>query len=165
MAMPAPPSNGASGPTWFRYDRSWEFAIAPDELWQTITETSEFPRWWPWLRSFEAVPLEPGERTRCVIGPPLPYTLDITLEIEAVEPQRSVDVTVAGDLAGPARLEIAAVDGATGTVARLSWNVEVQRPLLRVAARVARPVLLWGHDWVVSSGVAQFRRSAIRARD
>jgi hypothetical protein len=33
--------------------------------------------------------------------------------------------------------------------------------MLRVAARAARPMLQWGHEWVVNNGVEQFRRAAI----
>jgi len=63
-----------------------------------------------------------------------------------------------GDVRGPARLEIDRVPN--GSQARLVWDLEVRRPILRTAARVARPLLQWGHDWVVSNGVAQFRRAA-----
>lgn len=124
-----------------------------------MSDTSAFPRWWPWLRSFEPVPLVPGARTRCSIGPPLPYLVNVDIAVVDVVPEELVTVAVSGDLRGPARLEIAATS--LGATARLAWEVEVCRPVLRTAAIVARPVLQWGHDWVVSSGVEQFRRAAI----
>jgi len=147
-------------PTEFAFDRSWDFAVPRSELWSRLADTSSFSTWWPWLRSFDPVPLEVGATTRCVIGPPLPYVLTIDLEVAHVVEQESVAVAVTGDLQGPARLEVA--DHADGSRARLVWGLEVRRPMLRMAASVGRPVLQWGHDWVVSNGVRQFR-SAISA--
>ena len=124
-----------------------------------MSDTSAFPRWWPWLRSFDPVALERGAQTRCSIGPPLPYVLTLSIAVTSVIPEALVAVVVSGDLAGPARLEIE--PSATGSTARLAWELEVCRPMLRLAAGVARPILQWGHDSVVSNGVDQFRRAAI----
>ena len=146
-----------SGPTTFGFDRAWEFALEPDALWTHLSDTSSYRRWWPWLRSFDPVPIEPGVRTRCRIGPPLPYTLGLVVQVDSVTPAREIVATVTGDVAGPARLELAPVP--RGTRARLVWQLDVQRPLLRAAAHAARPLLVWGHDWVVSNGVEQFRRN------
>ena len=150
-----------ASPAPFTFDRSWEFETSPARLWAVLSDTAAFPRWWPWLRSFEPVSLEAGARTHCAIGPPLPYVLTVELTVLEVVQESLVDVTVSGDVAGPARLEIEPT--ATGSTARLVWELEVCRPLLRVAAGVARPVLQWGHEWVVSNGVEQFRRDALQS--
>lgn len=147
MAAPAP---------LFGFDRSFEFEIAASRLWSLLSDTSSFRLWWPWLRSFDAVPVEPGARTRAAIGPPLPYVLTVDIVVDEVVAEKLVSVEVSGDLRGPARLEIASTEN--GSSARLVWELTVDRPVLQLAARVARPVLLWGHDWVVNNGVEQFRR-------
>lgn len=144
-------------PTRFAFDRAWDFPLPRTELWSQVSDTSSFSSWWPWLRAFEPVPLEVGATTTCAIGPPLPYVLTIDLEVARVAEQESVDVVVGGDLRGPARLELA--DAGEGSRARLVWLLEVQRPMLRMAAVVGRPVLQWGHDWVVANGVDQFRKA------
>ena len=77
-------------------------------------------------------------------------------------PGRLVDAVVEGDLAGPARLEVDAAENGPGSVVRLAWDMELCRPVLRAAARVGRPVMEWGHDWVVTNGVEQFVRRALR---
>jgi hypothetical protein len=51
--------------------------------------------------------------------------------------------------------------GDSGSVARLAWEMELHRPMLRSAARFGRPVMEWGHDWVVANGVEQFRRRGL----
>jgi hypothetical protein len=43
----------------------------------------------------------------------------------------------------------------------LTWSLELQRPGLVRLARVARPVMVAGHDLVVAMGIRQFRRAAL----
>ena len=95
---------------------------------------------------------------------PLPYTLEFKVHVEQVEPGLSIDTRVSGDLEGPARLEVARLERAgdgDASTARLTWAVDLHLPLLSAASRVARPVLLWAHDRIVATGVAQFRSQAL----
>ena len=138
----------------FRTDRAWRFDVAPGELWAALADTGSYGHGWPWLEGFEGPPLAEGSRTECVIRPPLPYSVRVTLEAVEVVPGSLVVARVSGDLLGDARLGIGPDHG--GSVLRLAWDVEVVRPLLRVFDRVARPVLQWGHDWVIDRGVGQF---------
>ena len=39
-------------PSPFRFDRSWHFAVNPDDLWSTLAQTDRYREWWPWLREF-----------------------------------------------------------------------------------------------------------------
>jgi hypothetical protein len=144
----------------FCFDRTWAFALAPDDLWAVLCRTDDFPRWWPWLRELTGDGLVPGGRSACVVRAPIPYTLRFTVAVREVVPGRLVDAVVEGDLAGPARLEIDA--GEAGSVARLAWQMELRRPMLAAAARFGRPVMEWGHDWVVANGVEQFLHRALR---
>lgn len=131
-------------------------------LWDVLERTDEFPRWWPWLRELSGEGLVPGGRTECVVRAPIPYTLRFTVAVREVLPGRLVDAVVEGDLAGPARLEVDAAGDGPGSVVRLAWDMELCRPVLRAAARVGRPVMEWGHDWVVANGVEQFVQRALR---
>jgi hypothetical protein len=143
------------------FDKSWEFDVPAAELWARFADTGSYTRWWPWLRRFDPVPLATGEHTRCSIGPPLPYLLNVDLRITDVVPHELVLVAVNGDAQGTARLEI--TPAGDRSTARLAWELSVQRPMLRMAALVGRPVLQWGHDWVITNGVEQFRRRALPA--
>jgi hypothetical protein len=143
----------------FRYDQTFDFDVGRDVLWEALNDTDDYPRWWPWLRTFDADGLTPGTVAHCAVRGPLPYTLEFAVHVERVEPKCAIDTQVTGDLAGPARLEVGG-SGATST-ARLMWTVELQLPVLSAASFVARPLLLWAHDHVVSSGVAQFREHAL----
>lgn len=145
--------------THFRFDRTWDFAMPPDRLWTLLSDTSAYPRWWPWLHSFDPVPMRAGVTTHCSIGAPLPYRLRLEISVVDVVVREMVSAAVSGDVDGPARLEIVAGPG--GSRARLVWEVEVRRPMLRWAAFVGKPLLRWGHDRVVTRGVEQFRRATI----
>jgi hypothetical protein len=145
----------------FRFDRTWTFARPPEELWRVLARTDEYRRWWPWLREFSGDGLVPGGRSVCLVRAPVPYTLRFTVAVRELVPARLVDAVVDGDLAGPARLELTGGDGAGSTV-RLAWEMELCRPMLRGAARFGRPVMEWGHDWVVATGVDQFLTRALR---
>jgi hypothetical protein len=98
------------------------------------------------------------------VRPPLPYRLSVRLTLDEVDPGRLVATTVSGDLAGPARLELAPSPlpgGGEGTEARLVWSLVLRRPALVAIGRVARPAMVWGHDRVVELGVRQFQRRAL----
>lgn len=145
----------------FAFDQRWRFDVSPDALWSAIGDIGCYPTWWPWLRAFDTGGdgLEPGTVAQCTVRGPLPYALDFTVTVEEVEPVGLIAARVAGDLHGPARLEI--LPDGDATVARLVWTVELRDPILRSAARVARPLMEWGHDWVVDNGVRQFRHHAL----
>ena len=149
-------------PTPFASNRTWTFDVSAEKLWETISRTEEFPRWWSWLHRFEADGLRPGTEARCEVRAPLPYSLRFTVAVEEVVPARLVDTTVRGDIAGPARLEIEPLaDDPHRCRARLVWAMEPATPLLRNMARYARPLMEWGHDRVLELGVRQFRRRAL----
>ena len=145
----------------FVYDKTFSFEVSRDSLWDALNDTERFPEWWPWLRSFDATgsKLAPGTIAHCAVRAPLPYTLEFAVRVVDVVAGESIDTVVSGDLAGPARLVVAGDDGQSS--ARLTWSVQLQLPFLSAASRVARPVLLWAHDRVVSTGVEQFRDRAL----
>ena len=98
---------------------------------------------------------------RCVVRAPLPYTLRFDVHVDEVVPGELVAAHVEGDIAGPARLEIEPDAHADGSHARLVWSVDLRAPLLRRFAVVGRPVMEWGHEWVVTNGVRQFRQRVL----
>ena len=89
----------------------------------------------------------------------MPYSLTFTVHVDEVVRPTRVVTHVAGDLVGPARLEVA--PSATGCDARLVWSLELRDPLLRPLATVTRPAMQWAHDRVVDVGLAEFRRRAV----
>jgi uncharacterized protein YndB with AHSA1/START domain len=155
-------------PTPFRFDRGWDFAVTPEQLWSTLEQTDRYREWWPWLKELDITPsgpdgvaFEPGSEARLVIQAPLPYQLHCVVHIDEAEPARRLVAHVTGDLQGPARLELTAT--ASGTTARMAWTLEVHSSLLRPLATIARPALAWAHDRIVERGLVQFEAHALDA--
>ena len=140
------------------YRRAYEFATTPEELWDTIQEVDEFQQWWSWLEEFhlDGDTLQAGSVLTGVVAPPLPYRMRIRVEIVHCEPPARIDAVIHGDLEGKGRLELGPSD--LGTRAEVEWTVEMMQRPMRLASRVARPLLQWGHDRVVELTVAGFRR-------
>jgi len=74
--------------------------------------------------------------------------------IEAVElaPDRLVAVRTTGDFDGRWRAELS--PSASGTRANLTWEVTVERPILRLLAPLLRPAFAWNHRWTTPRGEA-----------
>lgn len=147
--------------TVVRSDRRHRFPVEPTALWDAFAATGEYRTWWPWLRSLDAGDgFVEGARWRCVVQPPLPYVLRFDLVLEEVEAPRFVTATVEGDIEGHAAIDLTAVDG-TGSELRLVAVLSPSAPALRAVARVAGPLVRFGHDWVLDTGLRQFRRRAL----
>jgi hypothetical protein len=82
-----------------------------------------------------------------------------TIELVEVTPVASADAIVTGDIRGTARLTVAATD--RGCEARLQSSLEPANRVLRGIGVVARPMIEWGHDWVLDQGQRQFVRRAV----
>ena len=132
-------------------------------MWAALTRTGDYQRWWPWLREFSGDGLVSGGRTTCVVRAPVPYTLRFTVAVTELVPGERIEALVDGDVTGPARLDISALGARRrASQVRLAWEVDLQRPILRAAAAVGRPVMELGHDWVTNTGFEQFCRAALR---
>jgi len=140
------------------YVGEYEFALTPEELWDTIEQVDQFERWWPWLQDFslEGEPLASGSVLNGVVAPPLPYRMRIRVELTRVERPVAIAAVVGGDLEGEARLGL--WSRGTGSRVEVAWTVEMMQRPMRLADRVAHPLLQWGHDRVVEVTVAGFRR-------
>ncbi len=142
----------------FDYRGRFGFDVPPEAIWSTIEHAERFESWWAWLREFrlDGPGLVEGSVLSGVVSPPVPYTMRIRVVLgHCVRPEH-IDATVHGDLEGEARLVLVSTD--PGTVAEVSWTVEMKQRPMRLAARVGYPLLRWGHDRVVDATVSGYRR-------
>lgn len=153
----------ARAPQVIDYRSSFGLDAAPEEVWRAIEHSERFESWWGWLEEFrlDGDGLVDGAVLHGVVSPPLPYRMRLRVHLDRCRRPRSIDATVHGDLEGWARLSLEP-QGA-GTRAEIVWSIEMMQRPMRVAARVARPVLQWGHDRVVEITVASFRRQLRRS--
>ena len=140
------------------YRGRFGFEQTPEQMWVSIEHGERFEAWWPWLAEFrlEGAGLEDGAVLHGVVSPPVPYTMRVRVVLDHCDRPRRIDATVHGDLEGTATL-VLAPDGA-GTWAEVWWTIEMMQRPMRVAARVAHPLLRWGHDRVVEATVHGYRR-------
>ena len=80
----------------------------------------------------------------------------IEVVITRCEPHHSIEALIHGDLEGAAALELC--ERGVGTEVDLAWTVEMMQTPMRLADRLAHPVLQWGHDRVVDLTVSGFRK-------
>jgi uncharacterized protein YndB with AHSA1/START domain len=133
------------------------FPVPPAAVWSAIEDVEDFPAWWGWLGQFRVVGdgLKPGSVLEGTVSPPLPYRMRVQVTIDRSRPQERIEATVRGDLTGHAQLTLAPADA--GSEVTVAWTIEMRQRAMRAVARVAYPLLRWGHDRVVESTVAAFR--------
>ena len=71
---------------------------------------------------------------------------------------RTISTTIAGDIVGVARLDIAPRED--GCEIRLRSALGPDSRVLRVVAATARPLVNFGHNWVLDTGAQQFAERA-----
>jgi hypothetical protein len=132
--------------------------VGADELWAALGRVDEYPTWWPWLRRFDGRALAAGERWRCRIKPPLPWSLDLTVEIDHVG-DRDVRATVHGDVAGTAAVAVRAARA--GAEITLDSSLRACGGATEALQRLLPDVSRMAHDRVVDRALAQFSRRAL----
>ncbi len=142
-----------------RSDRSYRFVTPPEVVWDALCRVDDYRRWWPWLRRLDAQGMVEGDRWRCLILPPVPYILRLTVHLLSVEEHQRVEAQVSGDITGDATLTLDPTD--EGCVVRLTSVLRPHRGPLRTVTRVAPWIAHRGHDWVLDTGLRQFRHRAL----
>ncbi len=138
-----------------RSDRTHHFDRSAVEVWDALTRTEDYRRWWPWLRRLDGAALEAGARWQCTVQPPLPYALRFTIEIGEVDERSRVTASVHGDIRG--RAELTLCDVSDGCDVRLASVLEPAHRGLQVVSTLAPLMARFGHDWIVRTGLDQFR--------
>jgi carbon monoxide dehydrogenase subunit G len=154
----------AEGPAVIEFCGRFRFAVPPAVVWAALERTNDFERWWGWLGEFhvDGPGLEAGSILVGTVSPPLPYRMRVEVVLEECVRPESITAAVHGDLEGHAHLTLASEGG--GTLATAEWTIEMMQRTMRLADRVAHPLLQWGHDRVVDATVAGFRRTIEAAR-
>ena len=131
------------------YVGTYDFALSPEELWEAIERFDWFGGKSSWLQEFrvEGDGLRSGSVLHGVVAPPLPYRMRVRVELRKCVRFESIDADVHGDLEGKAHLRT--VERPGGSTVDMSWRVEMMQRPMRLASRLGRPLLQWGHDRVV----------------
>ena len=141
------------------YRRTHRFPGDPESLWASLARVDRYEQWWPWLSELrcEGPPLTTGSSLAGVVAPPVPYRMRVQVALTRCERPSAIDAEVGGDLRGPALLRLR--PEGDGTTVEIEWSVEMLQRPMRLADRVAHPLLQWGHDRVVDLTLAGFRNA------
>jgi carbon monoxide dehydrogenase subunit G len=144
------------------YQGTFDFELPPEAMWTALEHSERFEGWWGWLREFrlDGGGLQAGSVLRGLVSPPVPYEMRVRVTLDRCTRPQQIDASVSGDLKGDAHLAFS--PRGTGTRADVAWTIEMTQRPMRIAARVASPLLRWGHDRVVDATVIGFRRNLLR---
>jgi uncharacterized protein YndB with AHSA1/START domain len=139
------------------YAGRFNFSAPPEEVWSAMEEFDQFERWWRWLGNLtvQGGGLRAGAVLHGTVDPPVPYRMQVRVDVDRCVPARLIDAAVHGDLEGEAHVALEPERG--GTRADVAWKIEMMQRPMRLAARVAYPMLRWGHDRVVEATLNGFR--------
>jgi carbon monoxide dehydrogenase subunit G len=154
----------SASPYVIDYRGTFDFDLPPEAMWDALEHSERFEGWWGWLHEFrlDGGALQDGSVLRGLVSPPVPYEMRVRVLLDhCTRPQR-IDASVAGDLEGTAHILLS--PRGSGTRADVAWTVEMRQRSMRMAARLASPLLRWGHDRVVEATVVSFRRHLERSR-
>ena len=151
-------------PYTVRYRRTHIFEASPAEVWRVVERPDLFVRMWPWMKqpNLKAEAIELGSRLEFTIDPPFPYRMQVEARFTKVVSQEAVEADIVGDLEGVASALFA--KHPRGTRADVTWTVELKQKRMRTVARVARPVLVQGHNWAVRVALRGFKRQLQRGK-
>ena len=152
----------------FRFDESWDIPEGtPQEVWDVLADAQLLPLWWGEVYK-EIEKLTPvdrptvGAKVRARVRGFLPYELNFILEAVELEPGKVVAVKTGGDFDGLWRAVL--TPSGKGTHVDLTWQVLVERPILKFFAPLLRPAFAWNHRWTTPRGEAGLRRYLAKRR-
>jgi len=133
-----------SAPT-FRFRSTLYVDLAPGRAYDLLEDIAAYPSWWPQVRSVAKL----DEDTALVAARSLlPYTLHFALSPTVRDRAAgTLEAALDGDLVGVCRWDITGA----GAGSRLEFAQQVTTPgrVLQATSRVARPVLVLNHRWMM----------------
>lgn len=148
----------------------WRLETARELLWELLTSPTEWPGWWPHLRSVSRLAggdaAGIGARHAFVWRSGLGYHLRLAMTTTRTLPGRELEAAASGDLHGTG---LWIIEDDTPGVLRLTyrWDVELSKPWMRLLAPLLQDVFTRRHFAVMASGADGMarklgcRRSAI----
>jgi hypothetical protein len=152
----------------YEFITKWRFDDASiEEAADILADTASLPRWWPEL--FRTVTIiKPGtghglgQVAACTCKARLPYTLSFIYTcVEDRYPYGST-IEATGELVGRGVWTLA--QSGSEVDVEYSWQVDLEKPILKMLSPLLRPLLAWNHEWSMQRGEEGLRREIIRRR-
>lgn len=145
------------------YRQDWWFPAPRERIWERLERFDQYPRWWSWLREFDAdgSGLASGLVLHGRVVPPVPYPFRVAVTIVESSWPELLTARLDGGLTGSARVRLE--DRCGDTRVACDWTLQMTDRALRLAARTVPGALAWGHDRVVERTVTAFVARALAA--
>lgn len=136
----------------------WRLDAPVPRVWQAITETEHWPRWWPGvvgvrkLRSGDGTGV--GLLQEITFRTGLGYRLHLQLEVTEVLKEERLRARAAGTLAGEGiwLMKQALPEAGSHTDVTFVWRVTLPPGILRWTAPLLAPLFRWNHKRVMRAG-------------
>jgi len=143
----------------FQLVSRWKIRGSAHDVYAALVRLEALPRWWPGVESARVDPTRP-ERVRITLHGLLPIRLRIEVRIAEARPAREIRFDAHGDLVGTGRWTLQASDASTAVT--LTWNVQLEHPLLARLPDFLRPLLRASHHFVMWRGERGLNRQLAR---
>jgi hypothetical protein len=142
----------------------WQLDCAIEAAWQCIVEVRRWPEWWPNVAAVrvdngcapETLPYTPrvGDAASVDWKTRLGYGFRLHVVTTRVLTPFELEGTAKGDLIGQGLwvLEPMAPQSGNGVLITYRWDLHLNRPWMRIAAPLLRPVFAWNHFDVMRTG-------------
>lgn len=136
----------------------WRLDAPVARVWQAVTDTPGWPRWWPGV--VDVALLRRGDGTgkgrieQITFRTGLGYRLKLALEVTEVLPEERLRARAGGTLAGEGiwLMKQAAPDAGGHTDVTFVWRVTLPPGPLRWLAPLLAPLFRWNHQRVMRAG-------------
>lgn len=117
-----------------RFVTEWSFDASREGVWALLGDPERYPSWWPGFEEVRTVSGdgEVGSVTEHRVNVGMGLVLRFRMEVQERRPAEYVRLSVTGDSAGVTEWRLEERDGRTAVTH--VWDVDVQRPLLRIAS-------------------------------
>jgi hypothetical protein len=150
----------------------WQLDCTIEAAWQCIGDVHRWPQWWPNVRAVRtndhteqceqcATPVTPRVGNAAWIDwkTRLGYGFRLRVVTTRVQPPHELEGIAEGDLIGhglwvlePQGIESNGRGGSGGVLITYRWDMHLNRPWMRMAAPLLRPVFAWNHFDVMHNG-------------
>lgn len=144
----------------FRLVSEWGIDAPRERVWAALRSPKDWPGWWRYVARVDELDRGysngVGARHRFHWTSRLPYAIDIEMHTVEMRERERIRAEASGDLQGEGLWELC--DTPTGTVARYTWRVVLDKAWMRALAPLLRPVFAWNHNAVMAAGEEGLRR-------
>lgn len=151
----------------YQFVTNWQMEARAEEVYNIINNANDFVRWWPavWLR---IETLDPGDEngigklTQVLSKGWLPYLLHWQARTEEKIFAKKIALSATGDFEGHGVWTFR--ENGSYCDIEYVWEIVANKPLLRYASFLLKPLFSANHNWAMARGEESLRLELARRR-